>query len=199
MGVLDTVREYLGLGAERGATRAADPDDLFGLSTAYLTMYANLDYDPVERAALCFGAVDSTDFSAAVDAAHELIEAGEEGTIARVHVDDHGYRWVVIESDDFEDLVVGVHAAADEFITRGYGSRLLAAVFAFEQAGDRVYWVYSFRRGAFYPFVPTGSRERDHGTEFKLRSVLEGEIEVEPDESYWYPLWPDRPGRDPWE
>lgn len=202
MGLFDRVRETFGFGAETAAQREADPDDLFGMSTAYVTMHADLDYDAIDQAGLCFAGVDSTDFSAALEDARGIIEAGEDGTIADVHEDGHGYQWVVLADPDFEDLVVGVHAAADEFITRGYGSRLLAAVFGFEKAessGTRAYWIYSFRRGAYYPFVPSGDHERDNGTEFKLRSVLEGELDVEEDESYWYPLWPDEAGGHPWE
>jgi len=201
MGLLDGLRDLLGTGAEAAAQREADPEDLFGMSTAYVTMAADLDFEPVAEAALCFAGVDSTDFERALASVRSLVETGDEGTVARLTVDDHGYHWVVLADEDFEDLVVGVNAAADEFATRGYGSRLLAAVFGFERTGDgaRAYWVYSFRRGAFYPFAPRDGEERDHGVEFKLRSVLEGELDVEDDESYWYPLWPDEPGGHPWD
>ncbi|MFB6157534.1 MAG: hypothetical protein ABEJ34_06815 [Haloferacaceae archaeon] len=208
MGLFDAVRDALGLRAERDATRDADPEDLFGMSTAYVTMEADLDFRPVGAAGLCFGEVDSTDFASTVDDVEQILRAGEAetGTAFRRHEDDHGYHWVVLEDDDPEDLVTSVHFAADTFVERGYGSRLLAAVFGFTRAdvaaggtGDRAYWVYSFRRGAYYPFVPAGERERDERTEFKLRSVLDGELDVEDDEAYWYPLWPDRPGGHPWE
>ena len=208
MGVLDGLRDWLGFGAETSAQRGADPDDLFGMSTAHVTMSADLDFEPVGEAALCFSGVDSTDFEEAVSAARSLVEAGDEGTVAGVTEDEYGYHWVALADEDFEDLVVGVHAAADEFIERGYSSRLLAAVFGFrrvgpesgrDRPGERVYWIYSFRRGAYYPFAPRAERERDHGLEFKLRSVLEGELDVEEDESYWYPLWPDDPADHPWE
>ncbi len=205
MGLFDRVRETFGFGAETAAQREADPDDLFGMSTAYVTMHADLDFDAIDTAGLCFAGVDSTDFATTLEDARDIIEAGEEGTIADDHEDDHGYRWVVLEDPDFEDLVVGVHAAADEFITQGYGSRLLAAVFGFERRVDtseessHAYWIYSFRRGAYYPFAPSGDHERDNGLEFKLRSVLDGELDIEEDESYWYPLWPDSPSGYPWE
>ncbi|MFB6302411.1 MAG: hypothetical protein ABEH78_06070 [Haloferacaceae archaeon] len=220
MGLFDAVREALGLRAESDAARAADPEDLFGMSTAYLTMEADLDFHPAGVAALCFAEVDSTDFAGAVDDVEEILRAGEEetGTEFDRSEDDHGYHWVVLRDDDPEDLVTSVHFAADTFVERGYGSRLLAAVFGFEKrdaAGDRApkdragdepthgdatraYWIYSFRRGAYYPFVPVGDHRRDQRLEFKLRSVLDGELDVEADESYWYPLWPDRPGEHPW-
>ncbi|GAB6860760.1 hypothetical protein ACFR97_00900 [Haloplanus litoreus] len=203
MDLFDSLRSALGFGAEADATREADPDDLFGMSTAYLTMEAELDFAPVGAAALCFSSVDSTDFAGAVDDVETILRAGAEdtGTTFRRHEDDHGYHWVVLEDDDPEDLVTSVHFAADTFVERGYGSRLLAAVFGFERPRDhiRAYWVYSFRRGAYYPFVPTGTHERDTGVEFKLGSVLDGELDVEDDERYWYPLWPDRPSGHPWD
>jgi hypothetical protein len=59
--------------------------------------------------------------------------------------------------------------------------------------------VYSFRRGAYYPFAPTGGRERDSAVEFKLESVLDGELDVEAEKEYWYPLWPGSAGAHPWE
>jgi hypothetical protein len=203
MGLFDSIREMLGTRAETDATRDADPDDLWGMSTAYLTMGADLDFDPVGTAALCFGDVDSTDFASTVDDVMAILERGETetGTAYDLQSDDHGYQWVVLHDDDPEDLVTSIHFAADTFVERDYGSRLLAAVFGFEHTRDdtRAYWIYSFRRGTFYPFVPADGRERDHKTEFKLESVLDGELAVEDDEQYWYPLWPSRAGRHPWE
>jgi hypothetical protein len=203
MGIFDSLRSALGIAAEADATRDADPEDLFGMSTAYVTMEADLDFEPVGAAALCFASVDSTDFADTVDEVETILAAGEEetGTTFRRHEDDHGYRWVVLEDADPEDLLTSVHFAADTFVEQGYGSRLLAAVFGFHHPRDdaRAYWIYSFRRGAYYPFAPTGGRDRDNRLEFKLRSVLDGELDVEGDERYWYPLWPDRDGGHPWE
>jgi hypothetical protein len=201
MGLLDGLKSALGMKAEADATRDADPADLFGMSTAYMTMEADLGFAPADAAALCFAEVDSTDFEDAVENVEAILEAGEveTGTGARFTTDDHGYEWVVLEDDDPEDLVTSIHFAADEFIERGYGSRLLAAVFAFRKDDRLAYWIYSFRRGKYYPFAPEGDHDRHNQTEIKLQSVLDGELTVEPDKEYWYPLWPDRPGNHPWE
>lgn len=201
MGLLDGLRSALGIRAEADATRAADPEDLFGMSTAYVTMEADLGYAPTGDAALCFGDVDSTDFADAREEVETILGAGEAetGTKADFTADSHGYRWVVLHDDDFEDLVTSIHFAADTLIERRYGSRLLAALFGFERDGQRVYWVYSFRRGAYYPFAPDGDHERDSAAEFKLETNLDGELTVESDKEYWYPLWPDRSGNHPWE
>ncbi|WP_049924793.1 PspA-associated protein PspAB, partial [Halogeometricum borinquense] len=168
---------------------------------SYITMEADLDFDPVGAAALCFSSVDSTDFAQTVEEVEAILKAGEEetGTDFRLYEDSHGWEWVVLEDDDPEDLVTSIHFAADEFIERGYGSRLLAAVFGFERDGDRAYWIYSFRRGAYYPFAPERGRNQNDRILMKLESVLDGELELEPDKEYWYPMWPDREGGHPWE
>ncbi|MFC6939223.1 hypothetical protein ACFQE8_04495 [Salinirubellus sp. GCM10025818] len=216
MGIFDTLREVLGVRAETDAARNADPDDLFGMTTAYVTMEADLGYVPTSDAALCFSGVDSSQFADAVEEVEAILEAGEKetGTEFEVRGDSKGYEWVVLHDDDFEDLVTSVHFAADTLVEHGFGSRLLAALFSFtretpgsrggdgsaaarDRDGTTAYWIYSFRRGSFYPFVPEANRERDSSAEFKLQSVLDGEIEVEDDTSYWYPLWPEGNGH-PW-
>ena len=201
MGIFDTLREVLGVRAETDAARNADPDDLFGMTTAYVTMEADLGYVPTGDAALCFSGVDSSQFADAVGEVEAILEAGEveTGTEFEIRDDSKGYEWVVLHDDGFEDLVTSVHFAADTLVEHGFGSRLLAALFAFRRERDdaTAYWIYSFRRGSFYPFVPAGGRERNSSAEFKLQSVLDGELEVEDDESYWYPLWPEGGGH-PW-
>jgi len=206
MGLFESVRQLLGIDAEAAATRDADPEDLFGMSTAYVTMEADLGYEPTGEAALCFADVDSTDFKDAVEEVREILTIGESGTLAGFHQDSHGYQWIVLEATDFEDLVTGVHFASDTLIERRFGSRLQAALFAFKPTprasgdfGAYVYWVYSFRRGAFYPFAPKDGRERAQAAEHKLSGVLDGELDLEDDQQYWYPLWPEESGMHPWE
>ena len=202
MGLLDRLKTVLGTRAEADAARGADPEDLFGMSTAYVTMEADLDYRPAGEAALCFSGVDSTAFSEARDDVAAVLGAGEEetGTSFEFRTDTHGYDWIVLSDPDFEDLVTSLHFAADTLVEEGFGSRLLAALFAFESedSDETVYWIYSFRRGTFYPFAPAGGHERDSNAEFKLESVLDGELTVEHDKSYWYPLWPDAGDTHPW-
>ncbi len=199
MGLRDTIRRLLGTQTVADAAKEADAEDLFGMSTAHLTMEADLGYDPHYEVALCFSDFDSHKFDELVEEAREIAELGDSGSVARVQQDGHGYQWIVIEDDGYEDLVTAVYSVADEFIEHRYGSRLLAAVFGFEKNNERAYWIYSFRRGSFYPFCPTGTNTRDNGTEFKLQSILDGELDVEDDEGYWYPLWPDTPDGHPWE
>ena len=207
VGLFDSVKAALGIRAESDATKRADPEDLFGMSTAYVTMEAELGFVTTGEAALCFSEVDSTDFGEAIREVEDILEAGEEetGTTFDRRVDTAGYSWVVLRDDDTEDLLTSIHFAADTLVDKGYGSRLLAALFPFEPDrtggsfdADYAYWVYSFRRGAYYPFAPVGTSEQDDRLLLKLEAVLDGELDLEPDKEYWYPLWPERPGRHPW-
>lgn len=208
MGLLERVRQLFGTAAETAATQEADPDHLFGMSTAAVTMEATLGFAPTGDAALCFADVDSTSFNDVVADVEAILDASETdtGTLTEFREDDYGYQWVVIDSAEFEDLVTNVYFVADTLIEGRFGSRLLAALFAFEatdrasaEVGQRAYWVYSFRRGAFYPFAPRSTDERDERVEFKLASVLDGELTLESDRQYWYPLWPDAPTGHPWD
>lgn len=205
MGLLDGIKSLLGTKAEADATRDADPEALFGISTAYITMEAELEYAPTGQAALCFRDVDDAAFREATDEVEAILEAGEveTGTAYEFTEDDRGADWIVLEDEDFEDLVTTIHFAADTLVEAGYGPRLLAALFAFEheRRGHYAYWVYSFRRGAWYPFVPHPHEddERDSAAEFKLESSFDRELDVEDEKEYWYAFWPDRRGFHPWE
>jgi hypothetical protein len=71
---------------------------------------------------------------------------------------------------------------------QGYGEQLLCAVFRFD--GQRpIYWIFNFKQGSFYPFVPLGNRVRDTAMESRLRAILKGEMPIEKDEGRWFPLW----------
>ena len=77
---------------------------------------------------------------------------------------------------------------------RTLGERLegfeVVEIFRFEGAKGPVYWIYAYKRGAFYPFVPKGSgQERDNATELELKAKLERELPIEPDLSRWYGMF----------
>ncbi len=51
------------------------------------------------------------------------------------------------------------------------------------------YLVYLFKRGTFYPFIPTGKEQRDLEGELRLKSLVADDLKVEPDLDRWFPLW----------
>ena len=99
---------------------------------------------------------------------------------------------MVLADDDFEDLVVGVNAVSTAIQGGGYGERMLCAVFALRATtrASRVYWIYNYKRGAFYPFVPAGgAQQRDNERELRLKAQIGADLPVEPELERWFPLW----------
>ena len=105
--------------------------------------------------------------------------------------DSFGYRWMVLSDPDFEDLVVGVNVVSQALQDGGYGERILCAVFAFRDAQKRkVYWIYNYKRGAYYPFVPAGGEQRrDTERELRLKAQIGNELPIEAELERWFPLW----------
>ena len=62
-------------------------------------------------------------------------------------------------------------------------------MFAFEEKGQPVYWIYNYKRGSFYPFVPTGKQKRDSEREFRLKAQMADELPLEQEIGRDLPLW----------
>ena len=53
-----------------------------------------------------------------------------------------------------------------------------------------MYWIYGFKRGAFWPFVPKGDgKERDNAEELELKAKLEQELPIEQDLTRWFAVF----------
>jgi hypothetical protein len=99
---------------------------------------------------------------------------------------------MILQDDDFEDLVVGLNAVNSALNDGGYGDRVLAALFAFTGSGGQpVYFIYNVKRGTFYPFVPKpGSvQARDNEAELRYKAQLDRELPIEQELERWFPLW----------
>ncbi|PZR97261.1 MAG: hypothetical protein DLM70_19755, partial [Chloroflexi bacterium] len=104
--------------------------------------------------------------------------------------DDYGFQWIVLSAGEFENLVASVHMVSRELQDNGFGEQLLASVFQFRDShGQNVYWIYNYKRGTFYPFVPLKGQDRDNAEELRLSSVMKRELVVESDLTRWYALW----------
>jgi len=92
---------------------------------------------------------------------------------------------------DMEDLVVGVNAVSTAIQGGGYGDRVLCAVFALKDTrGKKLYWIYNYKRGAFYPFVPSGgAQQRDNERELRIKAQVGADLPVEAELERWFPLW----------
>ena len=177
-----------------GRKKLKDParERLFAISTARITLQTELDLKPSGSAGVCFKSLSAGEFVRAENELQQLLDAvaTESGSKVERRSDEFGFEWLVVRDADFEDLVATVHLVASELESRGFGPQLLAAVFPFEGGGfdeKRVYWIYGFKRGAFWPFVPTGSeKERDNAEELELKAKLEKELPIEQDLSRWF-------------
>ena len=84
--------------------------------------------------------------------------------------------------------MTNIQMVCQTLIEQGFGTQLLAAVYRFK--GDAVvFWIYNFKLGSYYPFVPQSGQTRDTPREFRLRSLMEKELPIEKDEAKWYPMW----------
>ncbi len=165
---------------------------VFALSTARVTLEAELGLKPAGAAAVCFKPLSAGEFVRAENELQELLDkvALESGSKVERRSDELGFEWLAVRDPEFEDLVATVHLVGSELQSRGFGDRLLAALFRFEGGEHPVYFVYGYKRGAFWPFVPTGEeRERDNARELELKAKLEKELPVEPDLSKWLGLF----------
>ena len=186
MGFLDAL-----LGGRRKLSAPA-PDRLFAMTTAYVTLETAHNIKSKGRAGIVFQPLGTADFKQIVQETEELLRgtAEETGTEIETADDEFGYRWLILRDPDFEDLVVAMNTVSVQLQGGGYGDRLLACVFAFEEEGRSLYFIYNFKRGAFYPFVPAkGEKQRDSERELRLKAQLATELPFEEDVTRWFPLW----------
>jgi hypothetical protein len=178
------------------------PDRLFAISTAYITLQSEHGIEPAGVAAIVFQALATSEFESTISEMEEVVRAtgGESGTTVATQDDDYGYRWMVLRNPEgapsVEDLAVGINAVASSIETAGYGERVLCAVFAFtdprgSSGPQRIYFIYNYKRGAWYPFVPDpkGGKERVTERELQLKAQMERELPLEPELERWFPLW----------
>jgi hypothetical protein len=168
------------------------PDRLFAITTAYVTLETSLGITTRGAAAIVFQPLSTSDFESIVKDMEEVVRAtaADSGTTVESSDDTYGFRWLVLRGNDFDDLAVGINAVSGALESGGYGERVLCAVFAFEDSHkQQLYWIYNYKRGSFYPFVPTGQEQRDTERELVLKAQIGSELPVEQELERWFPLW----------
>lgn len=147
---------------------------------------------PTDKAGIVFNPVETPFFDNLDSELRTALAASGQATGTRFQIssDSLGTRWVVLEDPDFKDLVSTSLVVSDTIYEHGFIQRLLAAAFKFQYEGKDAYWVYSYKRGTFYPIVPSGERQRDNPAEMRLGKVMaEGKVPVERALEQWYSLW----------
>jgi hypothetical protein len=190
VGLLDVLRG-------QRAPRRADLDAIFGIASAALTLDTSLGLVTTGRAAVCFKSVEAAVFDDLVREIEDLLAAtsSDSGTTVSRHDDSYGYSWVVIADPDIDDLATTTHVVSQSMEERGFSEQLLCAVFGFDGPPGALDLVYGYKRGAFYPVAQRGEGRRDNTFELRVKSVLEGELSVEPELERWYAVW-DAPVRE---
>ncbi|HEY2632016.1 MAG TPA: hypothetical protein VGI26_06510 [Solirubrobacteraceae bacterium] len=176
----------------RHQVKGPAPDHLFAISTAYIALQAEHDIAPGGAAAIVFQALQTSEFEGVIKEMEEVVVATGSENDTQVHTEDDkfGYRWMVLKDGSIEDLAVGINAVSGSIETAGHGERLLCAVFAFEDAKSRsVYFIYNYKRGYWYPFVPASGSERSTERELQLKAQMASELPIEPELERWFPLW----------
>lgn len=171
---------------------ASSVENLFSISTAQISLEASFDAHPSGRAGITFKPVEASGYDAAEKELKGLLEitAKETRTKSRIARDRYGYAWVLLEDRGFEELVAAMHMTSVTLREHGFEEQLLAAVFQFADGHGRdFYWIYNYKRGFFYPFVPLSGQKRDNSFELRLRAMMEKEMPIEPELERWYPIW----------
>jgi hypothetical protein len=191
MGLLDAL-------TGRHQVKGPAPEKLFAITTAHVTLQAEHQIEPAGAAAIVFQKLDNSEFEATIREMEEVVTAtgGESGTRVQSTDDEYGYRWMMLRNPDgapsVEDLAVGINAVSSSIEMGGHGERLLCAVFAFRDAqGRNIYFIYNYKRGFWYPFVPApgNAQERSTERELQLKAQIAGELPIEPELERWFPLW----------
>ena len=151
MGLLDVIR------GKRQIKKAAPTDRVFAMTTAQITLEMQLGLKSSGKAAICFQPLATADFEQIVRDMEEVVRSSgsDTGTTSTCPTTTSATAGWCSRDPDFEDLVVGINAVSTALEGGGYGDRILAAVFPFrDEGGKRVHWIYNYKRGSFYPFVP---------------------------------------------
>jgi hypothetical protein len=176
----------------RKRLKGPSEDRLFALATATVTLQTELGLRPAGVAAVTYKSLSSGDFDRVENDVESLIKAAARSAGGEVErkTDTYGFEWVIVRDKDIEDQVTSVHAVASELTNQGFGAQLLAAPFRFDGGTHPVYWIYGFKRGKWWPFIPTGEgQQRDNATELELKAKLEPELPIEPDLTRWLGLF----------
>ena len=170
-------------------------DAIFSLSSAYITLETKLGLKNTGRSAISMKVVDGMYFSDMKEDIQRFLDASKTDFDLRYRTltDSYGYLWIIIKGKHMEDVLAGVTAVGDMVQEKGFSDKLLAAIFEFssniENNNSIQYLIYNYKRNNFYPFIPTGQKNRDTEQEMKILSAVGQEVKFEKDMAFWYPMW----------
>lgn len=192
MGLLDSL-----LGRTKPVS--ANLDALFSLPSAALTLQSSAGLVSSSQAGVSWKSPPGQASALLQKEIEELLDLDEENNPKvsglSLKEDSFGYRWLMVQDPELEELVTRVHMINSTLADAGWGPQLLCSVFGFipgdDAASDTSAFslIYLFKRGTFYPFAPSGDEKRNTEFELRIRSMLENDLPIESDLARWFPLW----------
>ncbi len=168
-------------------------DRLFALTTAAVTLDVECGLKPAGVGAIVFKPLSAGEFTQVDNDVEQLLQgvASELGLEARpqaghvrLRVGDRARPRPRGSGDR------GVRGRAGVQRARLRRPAARSGRSASKAASSPVYWIYGFKTGTFWPFVPTGEKqERDNARELELKAKLEKELPVEQDLTKWFALF----------
>ena len=190
MGFQDFMDAVLG----RSRLPKAKSDKLFEISTACITLESNFGLKPSRDAGICFKPIDTSAYESTRKEIQELLEysSKDKETKFRIEKDKYNFLWAIFKDSDFEDIVANIYLVSQTLEERGLGEQLLCAIYRFDSESvgltayseektdtlKAVYWIYNFKQGNYYPFIPLPGRQRDSHFEFRIRANMEKELSI---------------------
>jgi hypothetical protein len=162
-----------------------DLDQLFGLTSAAITLEAASGLRPTGLGSVCFAAVEGGAFAEIQQDLRALLTVESSQ-------DAYGYTWLLTrhEPTEITDLVTDLHAVNSALEQRGFGPQLLCSLLGFKDPeGRSLALVYLYKRGSFYPFAPLPGEKRDSALEFQVKALIADDLRLESDLSRWFPVW----------
>ena len=177
-------------GGGKGKSASGD-DAILSIAVAEPTL-TTMQMFTTGRAGLTYKPASGEAFEELEQEVNGLLHSGQQATGTRyvVETDEYGYRWVLVADEQFEDMAMGLYVVGQSFIERGGKDLLLAAVFPFTYQGQEVHWIFTYKRGAFYPFAPIPeTQRRNNELEMELASKVAEHLPVEKRLEQWFALW----------
>lgn len=191
MGLFDIIRG-------RSESVPANLDALFALPSAAITLETGAGLVTSGYAGICWrppAGQAPAEMQAQVAKILELDDEDPATPALKATEDELGYRWLIIDGESLVDLATRVHQANTLIVENGWGEQLLCSVFGLKPATDadvsakRLWLVYLYKRGTFYPFCPNADQTRDNEAELRLRTTLGSDLPIEEDLGRWMALW----------
>ncbi len=172
-------------------------DQLFAIPDAAVTLQVSANFIPTGVGAVCYRAAEGSAFASAETDIAALLDA-DGGPKVEKRADDFGFTWLVCRQDPSEisNLVTELHAVNRGLEDNGFGPALLCSMVPFmDPQGRRFGLVYLYKQGTFYPFAPTGNRQRDNTLELQIRGIVAEDLPIEKELGRWLAVW-GAPGLD---